>query len=63
MAPYFHDDGTEFFPDLLPKPGLCISCEKDDYEDSLEEVLCNLNRMDQAKEETFECGAYIKRQL
>ena len=53
---FFHDDGTEVNPDLIPKPSLCISCKKDGLRD--EEILCNLNRMDQQGEEEFQCGAY-----
>ena len=26
---YFNDDGTEFNPDLIPKPDLCITCKRD----------------------------------
>lgn len=53
---YFHDDGTEVTPDLIPKPSLCISCKKDGLRD--EEIFCNLNRMDQLGEEEFHCEAY-----
>ena len=53
---FFHDDGTEVNPDLIPKPSLCISCKKDGLRD--EEILCNLNRMDQLGEDEFICGAY-----
>ena len=45
MTAYFHDDGTEFNPDLMPKPGLCVICRKGDMPD--QEILCNLNRSDQ----------------
>ena len=54
---YFHDDGTEVNPDLIPKPSLCVSCRKDGLPGE-EEVLCNLNRMDQQGEDDFQCGAY-----
>ena len=53
---FFHDDGTEVNPDLLPKPSLCISCRKDGLPN--EEILCNLNRMDQQGNEEFKCEAY-----
>jgi len=53
---FFHDDGSEVNPDLVPKPSLCISCRKDGLRE--EEILCNLNRMDQQGEEEFQCGAY-----
>lgn len=54
--PYFHDDGTEFNPDLIPKPSLCTTCKKDAF--SKEEVFCNLTRADQQGEERFICFAY-----
>jgi len=53
---YYDDDGTELNPDLIAKPSLCITCRKD--EDSSEEILCNLNRLDQQGETDFKCGAY-----
>ncbi len=54
---YFNDDGTEFNPDLIPKPDLCITCKKDGS-DGEEEVLCNLTRADQQGDGRFECEAY-----
>jgi len=45
MPPYFNDDGTEINPDLIPKPDLCLICEKQD--DPNEEILCTLNRIGQ----------------
>ena len=56
---FFDDDGTEITPDLVPKPGLCLSCVKED--DPSEEVLCILNRMDQRDEDEFRCFAYVAR--
>ena len=56
--PYYHDDGTEFNPDLFPKPSLCLTCRHNDDPD--EELLCNLTRMDQMGEDEFECFAYQK---
>ena len=53
---FFNDDGTEFNPDLVRKPDLCISCKND--EDPSQEVLCILNRHDQQGEDNFQCGAY-----
>lgn len=59
---YFFDDGTEFNPDLYPKPGLCLTCKKnEDSEDPEDEILCNLNRMDQHGKEVFICYAYEKK--
>ncbi len=48
---FYDDDGTEIIPDLIPKPGLCLSCVKDD--DPSEEPFCVLNRFDQQDEEEF----------
>lgn len=56
---YFFDDGTEFNPDLYPKPGLCLLCMKNG--DPNEEILCNLNRMDQQGEDNFICHAFEKK--
>jgi len=57
MHRYYDDDGTEINPEFIPKPGLCITCRKDDAGGKAE-MLCMLNRMDQQGEEHFECGAY-----
>ncbi|HML75247.1 MAG TPA: hypothetical protein PKB02_12220 [Anaerohalosphaeraceae bacterium] len=57
---YFHDDGTEVNPDLIPNPDLCISCRKDGI-GGKEEMLCILNRMDQMGEMEFKCYAYEPR--
>jgi hypothetical protein len=53
---YPNDDGSEYNPDLIPKPDLCISCKRDELRE--EETLCNLNRMDQQGDDEFVCGAY-----
>lgn len=29
ISKFFHDDGTEVNPDLIPKQDLCSSCRKD----------------------------------
>lgn len=59
---YHNDDGTEFNPDIIPKPDLCITCKRDGM-DAEEEVLCNLTRVDQQDEEEFACEAYEKKYL
>ncbi len=56
---YYNDDGTEYNPDLYPLPQLCMSCKKKD--DSNEEIVCNLIRMDQQGEDEFICAAYEKK--
>ena len=57
ISGYFNDDGTELNPDLVPKPGLCLTCKKDNA-GGKEEILCTLNRNDQRDEKKFECDAY-----
>ncbi len=57
---FYNDDGSEFNPDLIPKPSLCISCKKDGLLEK-EEILCNLTRADQQGEDEFECEAYEKK--
>ena len=56
---YFNDDGTPINPELISKPGLCITCKHDDDPD--EEVLCMLCRMDQHGTGEFECAGYEKK--
>jgi hypothetical protein len=56
LPQYNDDDGTEVNPDIVPKPSLCISCNKDEL--GHEEVLCDLTRMDQHGNNEFICEAY-----
>ena len=59
---FFDDDGTQFNPDLIPKPSLCTSCRKDG--DPKEEILCALNRLAHQDEEgEFVCDAYEPKDL
>jgi len=53
---FYDDDGTKIDPNLIPKPGLCISCIHDD--DPSEEMLCTMNRIDQMNKSEFKCDAY-----
>ena len=55
--PYYDDDGNEIDPAGIPVPQMCLMCEKKDLPE--EEVLCNLNRLDQASEAHFKCGAFV----
>lgn len=57
ISGYFNDDGTEINADLISKPGLCLTCGKDNASGK-EEILCMLTRNDQKGEKDFECGAY-----
>ena len=56
ISGYYDDDGEKLNPNLISKPDLCTTCRKDEVED--EEILCNLNRLDQAGEKEFICYAY-----
>ena len=56
MNGFYDDDGNKLNPDLIPKPDLCLSCTKN--EDPNEEILCTLNRLDQAGDDEFVCYAY-----
>jgi hypothetical protein len=53
---FFQDDGTPINPELIPKPGLCILCRKDD--NPSEEIFCTLTRMDQRDSPEFICKAF-----
>jgi hypothetical protein len=55
---YFDDDGNQLNPDLIPKPGLYLTCIKDN--DPNEEIPSNLNRLDQRDQDNFVCYAYEK---
>ncbi len=57
ISGYFNDDGTEINADLVPKPGLCLTCKKDNA-GGKEEILCTLTRNDQKDEGDFECGTF-----
>ncbi len=57
ISGFFNDDGTEINDDLVPKPGLCLTCRKDNA-GGKEEILCVLTRHDQKDDDDFECGAY-----
>lgn len=56
---YFDDDGNELNPDLVPTPSLCVVCKKNDDDDPMERVLCNLTRLDQVDEDEFNCYAFV----
>jgi hypothetical protein len=57
ISGFYNDDGTKINPELVPKPGLCLTCNKDDAVGT-EEILCILNRQDQKGVRNFECDAY-----
>lgn len=53
---YWDDDGTQLFPDRIPKPDLCLGCSRDTMKSQI--VLCNLTRLDQRDKSEFKCFAY-----
>ncbi len=57
---YYTDDGQVIDPNSIKLPTLCRQCAKNGQPD--EEIPCNLNRIDQAREieqeQKFICGAY-----
>jgi len=55
--PFYDDDGNEIDPAAIPVPAMCSLCEKKDLPH--EEILCTLNRLDQAGEPDFRCGAFV----
>ena len=57
VSKYYDDDGTEIIPDLISKPDLCITCNKNGLCGE-EEILCNLTRAGQQGHEEFICDAY-----
>jgi len=61
VSGFFSDDGTEINSDLVPKPGLCLTCRKDNA-GGKEEILCLLTRNDQRDHDNFECGAYEQKE-
>ncbi len=61
--PYFNDDGTIFDPDLIPTPPLCMACAKNDRDDEMEQVLCNLTRADQEDEGDFVCFGFLPKDI
>ena len=56
--PYFYDDGTEYFPDLVSTPDLCLNCKKHENPNEGDEILCNLQKIDYKRGGDFECQAY-----
>lgn len=60
---FYDDDGNRINPDLIPKPGLCLICRRNEINDKIENLLCSMTRYDQHNEEEFECGAFEKKRL
>jgi hypothetical protein len=60
MSDFYNNDGTPVNPNIVPKPSLCVSCLYDD--NSEQETLCMLNRIDQQSAKDFKCFAYTKKE-
>jgi hypothetical protein len=60
IAGIFDDDGYEIIQKTIKIQPLCLTCRRYNNDDPEEELLCNLNRNDQALEKEFRCGAYEK---
>ena len=56
----FDDDGYEIRRNTIKMQPLCLTCIKNNKDDWEDDVLCNLNRNEQADEKEFKCGAYEK---
>lgn len=61
--PYFDDDGNELDPNLVSKPSLCVTCRQNESDDDMEEVLCNLTRLDWNGVDEFICHHYRPQSL
>ena len=57
ISGFYDDDGTKIDPGLVPKPGLCVVCKKNNA-GGKEEILCTLTRTGQKDESHFECDAH-----
>jgi hypothetical protein len=55
---FYDDEGNLINPDLIPKPGLCLLCRKNNIDDPMENILCAMNRSDQKDEDEFKCGVF-----
>lgn len=53
---FFDDDGFEINTELIKKPSLCLTCVN--YDNQIEELLCNMTRYDQRGNHKFKCFAY-----
>jgi hypothetical protein len=60
IAGIFDDDGYEIRRDTIKMQPLCLTCIRNNSDDWEDDVLCNLNRNDQASSMEFKCGAYEK---
>lgn len=57
----YDDNGNKINHDMIRKPGLCLLCKKDEVIDTIENMLCVLNRLDQQGEDEFRCEAFERK--
>jgi hypothetical protein len=55
---FFDDDGYEIDPDQIEMPLLCLSCRKHYKPDPEDDILCNLKRIDQNGNSSFNCHSF-----
>jgi hypothetical protein len=60
IAGIFHDDGYEIRKETIKMQPLCLTCIKNNSDDWEDDILCNMNRADQADEKEFKCYDYMK---
>jgi hypothetical protein len=60
IAGIFHDDGYEIRKETIKMQPLCLTCIKNNSDDWEDDILCNMNRADQADEMEFKCYQYKK---
>jgi hypothetical protein len=63
IAGIFDDDGYKISEETIKMQPLCLTCIKYNSDEFEEELLCNLNRNDQADEKEFKCGHMINYNL
>jgi len=60
IAGMFNDDGYEIRRETIKMQPLCLTCIKNNSDDWEDDLLCNMNRSDQADEMEFKCYAFEK---
>ncbi len=54
---YYDDNDNKVDPDIIPKPDLCVTCEKDSIP-GMQQIVCNITRVGQYGNREFICDAY-----
>ncbi|HKJ81913.1 MAG TPA: hypothetical protein VJ954_07810 [Ignavibacteriaceae bacterium] len=60
IAGIFDDAGYEICQETIKMQPLCLTCRKHNSDNFEEELLCKMNRHEQADKKKFKCGAFIK---